>query len=123
MNFTRNKVDLGTMDSLPSRCSFLNQKHSSLLGRCILFILMLAVFVIGVLLAFFVGHWAAKSRKNADHLVGFTLVAIGKYNSYVCGRAAPGQIFLNPISREFGDFFGFFYYFQNHVDDFHGAGF
>ncbi|VDN07157.1 unnamed protein product [Thelazia callipaeda] len=55
-----------TFDSLPSRCSIINEKHPSLLGRCILFCLMLAVFVFGVFLAFIVGHWAAKPEKNTS---------------------------------------------------------
>ncbi|VDK29341.1 unnamed protein product [Gongylonema pulchrum] len=64
------KVNLESVDSFPSQCALLNQKRSSLLGQCIVLILVLAVFLIGVLLAFLIGHWSAKSRKSAEHLVG-----------------------------------------------------
>ncbi|VIO86962.1 Uncharacterized protein BM_BM7005 [Brugia malayi] len=58
-------ISPGTMDSFSSHYSFLNKKCSSWLGKSILLSLMLTVFVFGVLLAFLIGQWVAKSEKNA----------------------------------------------------------
>ncbi|CAG9538140.1 unnamed protein product [Cercopithifilaria johnstoni] len=55
-------ISPGAVGSFSSRCSFLNQKYSNWLGKCILLFLMLAVFIFGLLLAFLVGHWVAKSN-------------------------------------------------------------
>uniref|UniRef100_A0A183UU57 Peptidase_M1 domain-containing protein n=1 Tax=Toxocara canis TaxID=6265 RepID=A0A183UU57_TOXCA len=49
-------------ESLPSRCSYMSVKRADYVGRCILFLLILAVFIFGVVVAFLIGHWAAKNR-------------------------------------------------------------
>ncbi|VDP15298.1 unnamed protein product [Onchocerca flexuosa] len=61
-------ISPGTADTFSSRRSFLKRKHSNWLGKCILFFLVLTVFIFGVLLAFLVGHWVAKSEKSPDQL-------------------------------------------------------
>uniref|UniRef100_A0A915PBQ1 Aminopeptidase n=1 Tax=Setaria digitata TaxID=48799 RepID=A0A915PBQ1_9BILA len=69
-------VSPGTVDSLSSQCSFLNQKYSSWLGRCVLLFLMLAVFIFGLLLAFLIGHWAAKSEKTPNETAVRSLISV-----------------------------------------------
>ncbi|KAL3982436.1 Peptidase M1 family protein [Acanthocheilonema viteae] len=66
-------ISPGTVGSFSSQCSFLNQKYSNLLRKCILFFLLLAVFIFGVLLAFLVGHWIAKSENSPDQLITSSL--------------------------------------------------
>ncbi|VDK81663.1 unnamed protein product [Onchocerca ochengi] len=61
-------ISPGTVDTFSSQRSVLKRKHSNWLGKCILFILVLTVFIFGVLLAFLVGHWVAKSEKSPDQL-------------------------------------------------------
>uniref|UniRef100_A0A914ZRW4 Nematode cuticle collagen N-terminal domain-containing protein n=1 Tax=Parascaris univalens TaxID=6257 RepID=A0A914ZRW4_PARUN len=49
-------------ESLPSRSSCASVKRIDYVGRCILFVLIVAVFIFGVVVAFLVGRWAANSR-------------------------------------------------------------
>ncbi|VDK45256.1 unnamed protein product [Anisakis simplex] len=54
-------------ESLPSRCSYASSvKRPDYVGRCILCLLIVAVFIFGVVLAFLIGHWAAKHTKASN---------------------------------------------------------
>ncbi|MFH4979639.1 hypothetical protein AB6A40_006348 [Gnathostoma spinigerum] len=48
-------------DSLPSRLSFIAVKGTDYIGRCVLFLFILAIFLLAVVLAFLVGHWLARN--------------------------------------------------------------
>ncbi|KAM3725498.1 Endoplasmic reticulum aminopeptidase [Dirofilaria immitis] len=67
-------IIISPVDTFSSQSSFLNQKYSNWLGKCILFFLILTVFIFGVILAFLLGQWVAKSEKSQDRLITSSLI-------------------------------------------------